>query len=109
MKYHGSLKEREQLQDEMGPYLKGVHKLDVVLTTYSYFSSENKSDRNFLRKFQFDYMVVDEGHTLKNAKGLRYKNLNKFKTSHRLLLTGTPVQVSVVFYCTCANRTFLHL
>ena len=88
------MKEREELQDEMGPYLKGVQHLDVVLTTYSYFSSENKTDRNFLRKFQFDYMIVDEGHTLKNAKGLRYKNLNKFKTSHRLLLTGTPVQNS---------------
>ncbi len=71
-----------------------MQKLDVVLTTYSYFSSENKTDRNFLRKFQFDYMIVDEGHTLKNAKGLRYKNLNKFKTEHRLLLTGTPCQNS---------------
>ena len=67
MKYHGSQKERGQIQDGMGPYLKGVQKLDVVLTTYSYFSSENKTDRSFLRKFQFDYMVVDEGHTLKNA------------------------------------------
>eukprot|EP00577_Skeletonema_sp_RCC1716_P002404 CAMPEP_0113411986 /NCGR_PEP_ID=MMETSP0013_2-20120614/22582_1 /TAXON_ID=2843 ORGANISM="Skeletonema costatum, Strain 1716" /NCGR_SAMPLE_ID=MMETSP0013_2 /ASSEMBLY_ACC=CAM_ASM_000158 /LENGTH=1115 /DNA_ID=CAMNT_0000298425 /DNA_START=26 /DNA_END=3373 /DNA_ORIENTATION=+ /assembly_acc=CAM_ASM_000158 len=92
MKYHGSQKEREQIQDDLGPYLKGMQKLDVVLTTYSYFSSENKADRSFLRKFQFDYMVVDEGHTLKNPKGLRYKNLNKFKTKHRLLLTGTPCQ-----------------
>lgn len=92
MKYHGSQKEREQIQDDMGPYLKGVQKLDVVLTTFSYFSSENKADRSFLRKFQFDYMVVDEGHTLKNPKGLRYKNLNKFRTKHRLLLTGTPCQ-----------------
>jgi len=92
MKYHGSQKEREQIQDDMGPYLKGVQKLDVVLTTFSYFSSENKADRSFLRKFHFDYMVVDEGHTLKNPKGMRYKNLNKFKTKHRLLLTGTPCQ-----------------
>lgn len=38
--------------------------------------------------------MVDEGHTLKNPKGLRYRNLDKFKTSHRLLLTGTPVQNS---------------
>ena len=29
-----------------------------------------------------------------NPKGLRYQNLNKFRTSHRLLLTGTPVQNS---------------
>lgn len=31
---------------------------------------------------------------MKNAKGLRYQNLNKFQTTHRLLLTGTPVQNS---------------
>jgi SNF2 family DNA or RNA helicase len=44
--------------------------------------------RSFLRKFPFDYLVVDEGHTLKNPKGLRYQNLNKFQTRSRLLLTG---------------------
>lgn len=31
---------------------------------------------------------------LKNPKGLRYQNLNKMTTTHRLLLTGTPVQNS---------------
>ncbi len=41
-----------------------------------------------------DDSVVDEGHTLKNPKGLRYRNLDEFQTSHRLLLTGTPVQNS---------------
>lgn len=76
-------------------YVHGNDPLDVVLTTFSYFSSDsNKGDRSFLRKFEFDYLVVDEGHTLKNPKGLRYMNLNKFQTSHRLLLTGTPVQNS---------------
>lgn len=62
--------------------------LDVVLTTFSYFSSEKTDDRSFLRKFRFDYMVVDEAHCLKNPRGTRYKNLDKFVTSHRLLLTG---------------------
>ena len=65
---------------------------DIVLTTFSYFSNEKPDDRNFLKRFQFNYLVVDEGHTLKNPEGARYKNLNKFKTKHRILLTGTPVQ-----------------
>ncbi|KAL3786634.1 hypothetical protein HJC23_006830 [Cyclotella cryptica] len=99
IKYHGSQKERIDIQNEMRRYLPNdrtpanAH-LDVVLTTFSYFSSEKGEDRLFLRKFRFDYLVVDEGHTLKNPKGLRYRNLNKFPTSHRLLLTGTPVQNS---------------
>ena len=35
---------------------------------------------------------MDEAHNLKNAKSTRYKMLDKVKTDHRLLLTGTPVQ-----------------
>ena len=95
-KYHGNQAEREIIRQQMDcDYLRGNEPLDAVLTTFSYFSSDsNKGDRSFLRKFEFDYLVVDEGHTLKNPKGLRYQNLNKFQTSHRLLLTGTPVQNS---------------
>lgn len=105
-KYHGSQAEREEIRNDLemnhfvyskseGKAVIGGAPLDVILTTFSYFSSDsNKNDRQFLRKFDFDYLIVDEGHTLKNPKGLRYKNLYKFKTSHRLLLTGTPVQNS---------------
>lgn len=95
VKYHGSMQEREDLRDEMRTkYLpaksgrKAREKLDIVLTTFSYFSKEKSDDRSFLRRFHFDYMVVDEAHQLKNPKGLRYQNMDKFITSHRLLLTG---------------------
>lgn len=95
VKYHGSMQEREDLRDEMrAKYLpsktgkKARAKLDIVLTTFSYFSKEKSEDRSFLRRFHFDYMVVDEAHQLKNPKGLRYQNMDKFITSHRLLLTG---------------------
>ena len=95
VKYHGSMQEREDLRDEMRTkYLpsksgkKARERLDVVLTTFSYFSKEKSEDRSFLRRFHFDYMVVDEAHQLKNPKGLRYQNMDKFVTSHRLLLTG---------------------
>jgi hypothetical protein len=33
-------------------------------------------------------MVVDEAHCLKNPKGARYRNMDKFNTRRRLLLTG---------------------
>ena len=93
IRYHGSMVEREELREKMRRYQPGGpnsgRPLDVVLTTFSYFSSEKSDDRSFLRKFQFDYLVVDEAHCLKNPHGARYKNLDKFDTSHRLLLTGT--------------------
>ena len=59
VKYHGSLSERETIRASFNSIIGQV---DAVLTTFSYFSSDsNKVDRNFLRKFQFDYLVVDEG------------------------------------------------
>ena len=64
----------------------------MLKTPCSYFSSEKSEDRAFLRKLDFTYMIVDEAHTLKNPKGARYRNLSRFKTTRRLLLTGTPVQ-----------------
>lgn len=105
IKYHGSMTERADLQQDMRKYLpsssggarQGVYRpLDVVLTTFSYFSSEKADDRTFLRKFQFDYLVLDEAHCLKNPRGARYRNLDKFETSHRLLLTGKFSQRSLV-------------
>lgn len=64
-KYHGNQAEREEIRGALERnYLNGDSPLDVVLTTFSYFSSDsNKLDRSFLRKFEFDYLVVDEGHT----------------------------------------------
>ena len=97
VKYHGSQDERQEIQSRLRKSFRTSRKqepLDVVLTTFSYFSSEVADDRNFLRKLNFDYMVVDEAHCLKNAKGARYRNMAKFQTTHRLLLTGTPVQNS---------------
>jgi SWI/SNF-related matrix-associated actin-dependent regulator 1 of chromatin subfamily A len=98
--YKGSMEEREDIQRELRPYLaktrnRNIPMVDVILTSITYFQKEKSDDRDFLRKFgTFDYLVIDEGHMLKNSKGLRYRNLDRLKTCHRLLLTGTPVQNS---------------
>lgn len=98
VKYHGGLKERAEIQRVLRDHLPGGRNqdehIDVILTTFSYFSSEKDADRAFLKKFKVEYLIVDEAHCLKNPNGARYQNLDKFKTSHRLLLTGTPVQNS---------------
>ena len=123
-RYHGSMAERQQIKSELHQYLPkkagpsrmrySKKKLDVVLTTFSYFSTEKSDDRSFLRKFDWNYvsctgetviishwyllftiflslskqMVVDEAHCLKNPRGQRYKNMDAFSTDRRLLLTG---------------------
>jgi len=99
IKYHGSMAEREVIQDELQKHLPGRRQypddcLDALLVPVTYYQKEKSDDRRFLNKFKFDYLVVDEAHMLKNSLSTRYKMLNKLNTQHRLLLTGTPVQNS---------------
>jgi SWI/SNF-related matrix-associated actin-dependent regulator 1 of chromatin subfamily A len=84
----GRNKKWSQARQEMGG------RLDVILAPVTYFQKEKSEDRKFLNKFNFEYLVVDEAHMLKNSQSIRYKMLDKVKTRHRLLLTGTPVQNS---------------
>jgi ATP-dependent DNA helicase len=41
----------------------------------------------------WSYLVVDEGHRLKNLNCRLIKELKLFRTANRILLTGTPLQV----------------
>jgi len=100
--YHGSQDERYQIrrkwrsasnvQEKKG----GVRMCDIVLSTYTIFERESSSDdRSFLYKQQFSYLVLDEAHCIKNPSSLRYVNLTRLRSSHRLLLSGTPVQNNI--------------
>ena len=47
VKYHGSQSERDEIRDDMDrKFVRGNDRLDAVMTTFSYFSSDsNKGDR----------------------------------------------------------------
>jgi len=49
-------------------------------------------DRAVLERFQWRYIIVDEGHRLKNYQCRLVQELKKYPSSNRLLLTGTPLQ-----------------
>lgn len=83
--YNGTQAERMHRQDEIRNT-----SFDVILTTYSLLSA--KDDRKFLKSLKFQYMILDEGHMVKNMNSQRYKNLTYIKAKRRLLLTGTVVQ-----------------
>lgn len=69
-----------------------VHqKFNVLLTTYEYLM--NKHDRPKLSKIHWHYIIIDEGHRIKNASCKLNADLKHYSSSHRLLLTGTPLQV----------------
>ncbi|KAJ7378678.1 Transcription activator BRG1 [Desmophyllum pertusum] len=64
-------------------------KFNVVLTTYEYVMK----DKSVLAKVRWRYMIVDEGHRMKNHHCKLTQILNThYAAPHRVLLTGTPLQ-----------------
>lgn len=66
----------------------GSKKWNVCITSYELVIRE----KFVLRKFKWQYMVIDEAHRIKNEKSLLAQVVREFETKNRLLLTGTPLQ-----------------
>ncbi len=60
---------------------------DVCVTTFEMILHEV-----FFRKHHWHYVVIDEGHRLKNEKNMIGTLVRQMSTANRLLLTGTPLQ-----------------
>lgn len=84
--YYGSQSEREDLRYELAEST-----FDVLVTTYN-LATGSAPDFKFLKSRNFDMIVYDEGHMLKNSNSERYNKLMRLKAGFRLLLTGTPLQ-----------------
>lgn len=65
-----------------------VETFPVVITTYETVVMETRR----LQGITWKYLIVDEGHRIKNVNSLLLKKLKLLDTSNRLLLTGTPLQ-----------------
>lgn len=63
--------------------------VDLVVTTYESFKSEQAW---FKKAFIWRYVVLDEGHTVKNHESLVSRSLQGMNAEYRLILTGTPLQ-----------------
>ncbi|XP_022136852.1 ATP-dependent DNA helicase DDM1 [Momordica charantia] len=86
--YHGDKKQREEIRRKCMPRTIGP-KFPIVVTSYEIAMSDA---RKFLRHYNWKYLVVDEGHRLKNSKCKLLKELKHITVENKLLLTGTPLQ-----------------
>ena len=68
-------------------YLK-PGKFDIIVTSYEGINICIKE----LAKINWNYLIVDEAHRLKNEESLFSKNLRKYNNDFKLLITGTPIQ-----------------
>uniref|UniRef100_S4RNC2 SNF2 related chromatin remodeling ATPase 5 n=1 Tax=Petromyzon marinus TaxID=7757 RepID=S4RNC2_PETMA len=61
---------------------------DVCVTSYEIVIRE----KSVFKKFNWRYLVIDEAHRIKNEKSKLSDIVREFKSTNRLLLTGTPLQ-----------------
>ncbi|GBE59409.1 SNF2 family protein [Babesia ovata] len=93
VKYHGPQSARFKIACDV---IDDVSKGSFVILVSTMPTVSSKEDVRLLRGIrEFEYMIVDEAHALKNSETIAYRRLNSsFNIRHRLLLTGTPVQNS---------------
>ncbi|KAF9776661.1 hypothetical protein IL306_005128 [Fusarium sp. DS 682] len=90
--YHGDKNAREKIfKTQMVKHLKSgrpTAKFPVVCTSYEMVLR----DQHNLSKINWEFIIIDEGHRMKNADAKLFQQLRQFSSATRLLITGTPLQ-----------------
>ncbi|KFY26579.1 hypothetical protein V491_01250 [Pseudogymnoascus sp. VKM F-3775] len=90
--YHGDPAKREELRTtKITKHLENgrpTSKFPVVCTSYDIILR----DKNYLSHINWEFIIIDEGHRLKNFNSQLFQELRKFTSATRLLITGTPLQ-----------------
>ena len=86
LRFHGTKEERIDLK----PMVREKDRSwDVLITTYEMCVIEI----GLFQSVDWNYLVIDEAHRLKNENSKLSLVLRRFSVKNRLLLTGTPLQV----------------
>lgn len=91
LQYVGSAQERIALRDHFD-------KQNVIITSYDVV----RKDIDYLGQLLWNYCILDEGHIIKNSKSKITGAVKQLNSQHRLILSGTPIQVG-------SSRTLLEL
>lgn len=62
---------------------------DIIVTTYEMMIVEESW---FKHRYAYRYVIIDEGHKIKNEQTQLGQSVQTLSAQHRLLLTGTPLQ-----------------
>ncbi|XP_041433346.1 helicase SRCAP isoform X2 [Xenopus laevis] len=86
--YYGSQKERK-LKRQGWTKFNAFH---VCITSYQLVLQDHQA----FRRKNWIYLILDEAQNIKNFKSQRWQSLLNFNSQRRLLLTGTPLQNSLM-------------
>lgn len=71
--------------------LEKLQTVDVLVTSYSLL----QKDIDTYQKHHFGYAILDEAHYIKNRGTRNAKSVKMIHSTHRLVLTGTPIENSL--------------
>ena len=71
--------------------LNSIAKYDAVITSYNLL----QKDIDTYKKFNFDYAILDEAQHIKNRMTRNAKSVKMLQATHKLILTGTPIENSL--------------
>lgn len=83
--YVGLPADRDRLRNMLSAHNLVVASYDIVRKDIDFFSSVH-----------WNYVVLDEGHIIKNGKTKSSKAIKTLVANHRLILSGTPIQNNVI-------------
>ena len=89
LSYYGS-RPRRNLMSQYELFFKGttIPKFQLLFTTYDYALKDCEK----FTKIDWEVIVIDEAHRLKNNESKIFASLMKLQPKFKVLLTGTPLQ-----------------
>ncbi len=91
-KFAPNLKTFKYLGNERDKDLHYFNEYDIILTTYGLLRNDIKS----FVAYQFLYVVLDESQIIKNPNSKIYNSILQLHSTHKLALTGTPIENSII-------------
>ena len=73
---------------ERKQFFKEIPNHDVVITSYALV----RRDIAKLKEYNFRYVILDESQNIKNAMSQTAQAVKKLQASHKLALSGTPIE-----------------
>ena len=64
----------------------------IIITSYGTV----RSDIDYLSLYAFHYIILDESQYIKNPDSVLYKSVKQLNSLHKLTLTGTPIENSLL-------------
>ena len=75
---------------ERNAVLKQPESFDLLILSYT----GARMSRDLLRKYQFEFLALDEAQHIKNPGSANARNCKSFTAAHRVVLSGTPLENS---------------